>query len=160
MNRVVERPLFTSAERMISELLEDSRYHIFDSIVEGESKRWRLVADGKFSFVLDLYTHKDRDFLNISVGLYKVPEESITEVALDVLSINDSLGVMAKFGRQDDILTMSSWFPLDSLKLEFIKALTLRFVDTAAHHTNKICTQYELVPLFHANGQIDKLTMN
>ena len=160
MNRVVERPLFSSAERMISELLEDSRYQIFDTNVEADGKRWRLVVDGKFSFVLDLFTTNDRDFLNISVGLYKVSEENIAEVALDLLSINDRLGVMAKFGRQDEIVTMSSWFPLDSLKLEFIKALTLRFVDTAVHHTNNICTQYELVPLFHANSLNEKLTMN
>lgn len=160
MNCEKKRKMFSDAEGMIVEATSGKRYLLFDSKNETSSKQWRYIVEGKFSFVLDLYTFKDRDYLNVSVGLYRVPEEQMDEVALDLLSLNESMALLAKFGRQDDILTFSSNFPLDFVNLDFIKSFLVRYIDTAEYHSKDIYERYELIALVHANSESTKASMN
>ena len=160
MNRVVDRPLISRTEKMLTKTFEDKRYYLFDYNEQHDGKRWRFIVDGKFSFVVDLYTQKERDFLNVSTALYKMEDEVFNDVAVELLELNEKLSFVGKFGRQSNLLTCSVKFTLDSMNMDYIRDTVARFIDTAEYFTNPISKKYDLTHLMHANTFEVKKSLN
>lgn len=150
--------LFVSnTKKVINELIEGQREFILTEKQDSDGRSvWKVLVNGEFSLIINLYSWKGLYFLNVSTGLANVPAAILNEVALTALQINETLGLIGRMGLEGSVLSLSFQFPIQVVDLDYMK-FSISHAHTLAIDMLEGFRKFDLVPLMMSLNQKSSL---
>ena len=140
---------FQSVEKYFdNKIRRDSSYLLIEKKSEEDSLMWRCALDEKYSAIINISRSGELIYLKISLGLYCLEPGKINLAAIELLAANENLFLSgAKFGSENDLVTMTYNYTLNSMKFDFVAYIVENLVLFAERHTEEFAEKYDLQPL-------------
>ncbi|MFV8258257.1 hypothetical protein ACNQKP_10635 [Bdellovibrio bacteriovorus] len=140
--------LVSNTKEMIQNILKSQKEFSLAETQELEDKTtWKVIVDGRYSLVMNLYLFRGYPFLNVSIGLANVPENKISLVAIKALALNEYMGLAGRYGMDGSILSLSFQLPLPAIDREYVQFIVQQSRTLADDTLAEFKENFDLAPL-------------